>query len=63
MVLIVFEAARSLRSDPQDGHGEVFEVGYHANDVLPDFFVSTAVEAKDGLHIDANLAKHIIPVG
>lgn len=63
VILVVFEAARSLRSDPQNGHGEVLQVGGHANDVLPDLLVSAAVEDEEDFHIDANLAKNIIPAG
>ena len=62
-ILVVFEAARFLRSDPQDGHGEALQVGSHANDVLPDLLVSAAVEDEENLHIEANLAKNIIPAG
>jgi hypothetical protein len=30
--------------DPQDGHSEVLEVSGYANDVLPDLFVTAAVQ-------------------
>jgi hypothetical protein len=62
VVLIVLEAARLPAMDPQDGHSEVREVSGHANDVLPDFFVTAAVQNEQQFHIDADLAKKMVPV-
>jgi hypothetical protein len=62
VVLVVLEAARLPAMNPQDGHSEVLEVSGHANDVLPDLFVTAAVQNEQQFHIDADLAKKMVPV-